>query len=183
MKTFLKEVSIFSELTGRELDSLAGSARESAFPKNSNIIQRGETGTSLFLVHSGKVNVFLLDATGVDVLISTLGRGSFFGEMSLFDGGPRNATVVAKEDTTIVEINKEDFIQQLTLSPKIALKLLTEIAKRFRQTNDTVREYAVRLYSETHINKDNYEKLLKIQNESVNNIKILQAHIDSEYKV
>ncbi len=183
MKKFLKEVSIFSELTGKELDPLAKNARESSYPKNSNIIQKGEIGTSLFLVRSGKVNVFLLDAFGGDVLISTLGRGCFFGEMSLFDGEPRNATVVALEDTTIVEISKEDFIQQLTTSPKIALKLLKEMAKRFRQTNGTVREYAVRLYSETRANIDNYEKLLKIQKKSVDNIKVIQAHLDSEYKV
>ena len=127
MKEFLKEVSIFSELNEQELDLLAKVSHIRNYPRNNFIVRKGEAGTSLFLIQSGEVNIVLEKTTGNDVIISTLGKGSFFGEMSLFDGRPRSATVVAQRDSTIVEIKRDDFLELITKSPEIPLKVLVEM--------------------------------------------------------
>ncbi len=141
LKEFLKKASIFSTLNDKELDLLARNAHERVYPKNSYIIRKGEVGTSLFLIRSGEVKVILEKDTGDNVDLSILGRGNFFGEMSLFDVRPRSATVVAEADTTVIEICREDFLQEITKSSEISLKVLAEMASRFRHTDETVKEF------------------------------------------
>jgi len=70
---------------------VARTAHERFYPKNSHIVRKDEAGTSLFLIRSGEVKVVLEEAAGGEIPLSILDKGSFFGEMSLFDGRPRSA--------------------------------------------------------------------------------------------
>ena len=137
-------------MNDQELDLLVKVAHEKCYPKDSYIVRKDDAGTSLFLIRSGKVKIVLEKPTGGEVSLSTLGKGSFFGEMSLFDEKPRSATVVAQEDTTIVEIRREAFLQQITKSPEISLKILAEMAGRIRSTDETVKELADKVYREAY---------------------------------
>ncbi len=167
MKEFLKEVSIFSKLNDEELNLLIKTTHEKFYPKDSFVVRKDDAGTSLFLIRSGEVKIVLEEATGGEIPLSMLGEGSFFGEISLFDGRPRSATVIAQKDTTIVEISREDFLQQITTSPEIALKILVEMASRFRRTDETIRAFAGKVSREAYIN---LEKILTAQLESAKTI-------------
>ncbi|KHE93823.1 MAG: cyclic nucleotide-binding domain-containing protein [Candidatus Scalindua rubra] len=160
MKEFLKEASIFTELNEEELNFLAKTAHEKFYPKDSFIVRKDEAGTSLFIIRSGEVKIILDDVSGGEIPLTILGKGSFFGEMSLFDGRPRSATVIALKDTTAVEISREDFLQQITRSPEIALKIVAEMAYRFRHTDDTIKAFASKVSSEAYAN---IEKILSAQ--------------------
>ncbi len=166
LKEFLKKASIFSNLNDKELDLLAKNAHEKAYPKNSYIIRKGEVGTSIFLMRSGKVNVILEKETGNKVHLSTLERGNFFGEMSMFDVRPRSATVVAEEDTTIIEIRREDFLQEIAKSSEISLKVLAEMTSRFRHTDETVKQKDDKVHwlydKDIHQLKEGYRTLEEI---------------------
>jgi CRP-like cAMP-binding protein len=187
MKSFLRDISIFSELNDEELDLLAETAREKKYEKNSTIVREGEASASLFIIRSGAVNVVLEKETGGEVHLSTLRQGSYFGEMSLFDESTRSATVTAQEDTTVVEISREDFLQQITKSPRIALKILSEMSCRFRRTDETVKVFADRVSREAYIN---LEKILNTQLESAklifqnteNRASRTLEHVESSWK-
>jgi len=80
-----------------------------------------------------KVSTYSLD--GREVVLALLGKGSFFGEMSLFDEQPRSANVTTMQDATFANIRRCDLVPLLLEQPAISLKLLTEIATRLRKTS------------------------------------------------
>ena len=76
------------------------------FAPGETIIREGDSGASMFVVHRGSVDV-RVDSNGTSRTIKRLGEGAFFGEMALFTGEPRTASVVAAEETEVLEIGHE----------------------------------------------------------------------------
>jgi small-conductance mechanosensitive channel len=99
----LSAVDIFSPLTAEELNALAAGASGRVFAPGETIIREGDSGDSMFVVHRGSVDV-RVDSDGTPRTIKRLGEGAFFGEMALFTGEPRTASVVAAEETEVLEI-------------------------------------------------------------------------------
>ena len=158
MKAFLRQIPIFTELGDEELQLLAQAAVEKHYPKSSTIVCKDDPGTSLFIVRTGIVNVIAESPHGNAVDLATFQSGEFFGEMALFDGQTRSATVVAQEDTTVVEISRESFLKLVFHQPDAALKIMAEISNRFRKTDEIVKEYSDRIYREAYLS---IEKVLK----------------------
>ncbi|HEX8283856.1 MAG TPA: mechanosensitive ion channel family protein [Pyrinomonadaceae bacterium] len=102
----LSSVEIFSPLTADELNALARGATGHVFAPGETIIRAGDSGASMFVVHRGSVDV-RVDSNGAPRTIKRLGEGAFFGEMALFTGEPRTASVVASEETEVLEIGHE----------------------------------------------------------------------------
>lgn len=150
LKGFLEKVSLFSGLGETELDLLAQVANEVDYSRDNVIFREGDPGGSLLIVRTGEVSIVLERPTGEPVHISTCRAGDFFGEMSLFDGKPRSATARAVVDSRIVEIGGEPFMTAIAKTPKVALKVLAEIASRVRRTDETVRELADKVYREAY---------------------------------
>jgi CRP-like cAMP-binding protein len=102
----LSAVDIFSPLTSEELNTLAQNVRGHVYAPGETIIRAGDDGSSMFVVHRGGVDV-RVDANGTPRTIKRLGEGEFFGEMALFTGEPRTASVVASEETEVFEIGHD----------------------------------------------------------------------------
>lgn len=164
MKDFLSQISIFSGLNDEELDFLAGVALQREYPKNSYIIHEDEPGISLFIVRSGAVDVVLEQSTGPSIPLSTLRSDEFFGEISLFDGKPRSATVIAREHSTIVEITRDILLTQISKHPDIALKILGKMSQRLRRSDEIVKQFSDRIYGEV---SQRIEDKLAVQLDSV----------------
>jgi CRP/FNR family transcriptional regulator/CRP/FNR family cyclic AMP-dependent transcriptional regulator len=135
LKDFLKKVPIFSDFSEEELNKLLEIAKKKDFKKDKVIFQKDETGNFFFLICSGKIKVILETEEGREGILSILYPTEFFGEMSLLDGEPRSATVVALEDTSVLIINREDFLNLLYNHPQIALKILRTLSLRLRKAN------------------------------------------------
>ena len=99
----LSSVDIFAPLSSGELQSLAATAARRVFAPGETIIRAGDDGASMFVVSRGSVDV-RVDADGTPRTINRLAEGAFFGEMALFTGEPRTASVVAAEETEVLEI-------------------------------------------------------------------------------
>src|SRR5262245_3813484 len=99
----LAEVPLFAFLDEQERSSLAERIDHVKFKKGDMIFNYGDPGDSLYVVCTGEVEMFFKDATGNRVLLETAKAGDFFGEISLLDQGPRNASAVATEDTDMLE--------------------------------------------------------------------------------
>jgi CRP-like cAMP-binding protein len=129
----LQKVPLFSQLAAAELDRVAEITRERSYPRNSVILFEDDPGDALYVVATGQVKVVLIGEDGREVILSVLGEGDFFGEMSLIDEEPRSAHVIAMEDSNLLVIRREDFQAILQQSPGIAMGLLRELSRRLRR--------------------------------------------------
>ena len=100
----LNNVSIFSPLEDEEIESIAAASSVRVFAPNEKIVRKGQKGSSMFIIHRGSVFIQIREG-GKPKKIKTLHEGEFFGEMGLFTGEPRTATVIAEEETEVLEIN------------------------------------------------------------------------------
>src|SRR5262245_13189655 len=114
------------------LDRLAkrGSAR--SFPRNTVLIHEGDETTSLFVIVSGRVRVFLSDDDGREITLGTQGAGEYFGELAL-DGGPRSASIITLEPTQCLVVRHEELEQLIAENPAFSLHLLRDLMRRTRR--------------------------------------------------
>ncbi len=134
----LRRVPLFSDLTEADLLRFAEVTREREYPKNSVILFEDDPGDALYIVSTGQVKVVLIGEDGREVILSVLGEGDFFGEMSLIDDEPRSAHVIAMKDSNLLVLRRDDFQAQLEEHPKIALKLLKVLVQRLRRADEKI---------------------------------------------
>lgn len=140
----LRHVPLFASLPDPELQAFAPLMRERRVPKGGVILMQGDPGDALYLIGAGQVKVVLIGEDGREVILSVLGPGSFFGDMSLLDDEPRSAHVFAMEDSLLLQLRREDFQARLRSSPDVAIGLLRELSRRLRRADDTIGSLALR---------------------------------------
>lgn len=134
----LKRVPLFNDLSEAELARFAEVTREREYPRNSVILFEDDPGDALYIVSSGQVKVVLIGEDGREVILSVLGDGDFFGEMSLIDDEPRSAHVIAMKDSHLLVLRRDDFQVQLQQHPSVALKLLRVLVQRLRRADEKI---------------------------------------------
>jgi len=126
---------LFTGLPVDQLRAIAGSAQEVEFPAGRVIARQGEVGTGFFVVVDGNVRV-IRDGE----VLATLGPGEFFGELSILDGQPRIAQVVADEPTRCLALASWDFERILLENPPLTLGILRGLAGRLRAVTEQHRQ-------------------------------------------
>jgi CRP-like cAMP-binding protein len=106
--------------------------------KGDVLFHEGDSEDRLYIVVSGKIKLGRTGSAGRENLLAVLGPGQMFGELSLFDPGPRSATVTAVTDTVFSSLSHEDLLRWLEGRPAVARGLLTQLAGRLRRANDVV---------------------------------------------
>ena len=134
----LRKVPLFATMREGDILAFAELVRERSFPKGSVIVFEDDQGDALYLVARGQVKVVLIGEDGREVILSVLGEGNFFGEMSLIDEKPRSATVIAMVDSVVLVLRREDFQARLRTSPEIAIALLRELSRRLRRADEKI---------------------------------------------
>jgi CRP/FNR family transcriptional regulator, cyclic AMP receptor protein len=122
---------LFRGIGAEQLTALAEKATEVEYAPRNTIVRQGEIGTGFFIVVEGRVNV-VRDGQS----LATLGPGEFFGELSVLDGQPRIAQVVAEEPTRCLALASWDFEQVLLEQPALSLAILRGLAARLRAVSD-----------------------------------------------
>lgn len=120
-------VPLFSSLSKRQLHRLADAADEISFRRGAKVVEEGLLGETLFVILEGQANVMRGKRK-----VATLLPGDFFGEVSLLDGGPRTATVVADTPLLAVRLYRKPFTKILESEPKMASQVLQTMARRLR---------------------------------------------------
>jgi CRP/FNR family transcriptional regulator, cyclic AMP receptor protein len=126
---------LFTGLPVEQLRAIADSAEEVDFAEGRVIARQGEVGTGFFIVVDGTVRVVRDGET-----LATLGPGEFFGELSVLDGQPRIAQVVAEEPTTCLALASWDFERVLLDNPTVAVGILRGLAGRLRAVTEQHRQ-------------------------------------------
>ena len=130
----LKSVWLFSLCTARERIEIADVVEQISVTGGSMLIRQHDVGTEFFIVVSGTASV------NVDGrVVGDVGAGEFFGEMALLDGGPRSATVVAKESMELLVIDSRDLRALFGSSPGVAVKMLRVVGERLRAAHGRAR--------------------------------------------
>lgn len=125
----LAAVDIFAPLSSDETGMLAHAAVRHVFAQGEMVIRAGEPGSSMFVVHHGRVRVQVND-NGRPRTVATLNEGDFFGEMALFTGEPRTANVVALEETEVLEIGYAAMKRVFDNNPDLVESLSFIMAER-----------------------------------------------------
>jgi small-conductance mechanosensitive channel len=125
----LSAVDIFAPLSVEEISRLANASMSHVFAPGETVIRAGDEGSSMFVVHNGRVQVQIMD-NGKPRTVAVLNEGDFFGEMALFTGEPRTANVIASEETEVLEIGKQAMKQLFETNPDLVESLSHTIAER-----------------------------------------------------
>ena len=138
----ISQVPIFARLSPADLEALAVHAHERRYRRGEAVFRKDDPGDSLHVVRDGRIRIILPSENGDEVTIAVLGRGDFFGELALLDGGARSASAVAAEDTQTVVIGREDFLSWLAERPAAAAALLALLSRRLRRSDELLGDVA-----------------------------------------
>jgi CRP/FNR family transcriptional regulator, cyclic AMP receptor protein len=144
----LAEVPFLQLLDEKDRVDLAAELDVVRFPAGRVLFNYGDPGDSLYVIRSGEVEVFFKDDTGERIVLETAKAGEVFGELSLLDGGPRTASVVATQDLEALRVDRANLDHFLQRHPAATLDLLTAMGRRLRATSEKLRHTASRNVNE-----------------------------------
>jgi hypothetical protein len=124
----LRRVKILAGLTDDQLFRFARFMQIMQAPRWSTLVTQGEHGDAMYLILEGELRVRLLIG-GRESLLATLGPGDFFGDISLFDHGPRSADIVANQDSFLLKVSAAGLQALTNEAPDIAAAFLIGIVK------------------------------------------------------
>lgn len=130
----------FGHFSQEDVAALRALAITDQVPRGQEVFHRGDEAARLYWVEQGQVRVVVTSPAGRDLVIRQFGSGEVFGEIALFAGTPRTATIVATTDTTIASVDARDLRSLLEERPRMALKLLAVFADRLRLTTDALED-------------------------------------------
>jgi CRP/FNR family transcriptional regulator, cyclic AMP receptor protein len=139
----LDSVDWFSSLTHDELEALAGKAETVHWDLGDVVFEEGDRGDKCYIVHSGKVKVVRRFPDGRRITLARLGPGDVFGELALFNGERRSATIQASEPAVGIALGAETVMAILRSDPEAALSVAVSLADRLRATNERLFESSV----------------------------------------
>lgn len=139
----LRRVKIFAEMSDDQLERFISFMEVMSVRQWSELVKQGETGDAMYLVLEGELRVRMMIG-GKETVLVTLSPGEFFGEISLFDHGPRSADVVANNDSVLLKISATSFEKLLAEAPELAAPFLFAMSKaltsRIRADNKRYRD-------------------------------------------
>ncbi len=145
LEDLIRSVEIFEGLDTREINKVLQVASGRKFDKDAAIFHEGDQGDCFYLIIEGSVRIEKKLKTGETEEVATLKAGDYFGEMSLFDGEPRSATVISLESSKLLEVKNSQFIKIVMGDDAFARNVLwafcSTFTKRLRDTNALLAEY------------------------------------------
>ena len=152
--TMLGEVPIFGLMDDEERCTLAQMMDTREFKQGETIFEFGDTGAEIYIVCSGRVEIYVENPDGEKVVLGENEHGDVIGELSFLDGGSRTATAVAIEKTQMLSLHRERLLEFIEKHPHAALDLLTVVGRRLRTTHEMLRTQVSR-----NVNIEEQERL------------------------
>ena len=134
----LARAGLFQGVAPEAREALASALQYGDYTRGETVFTEGEQGDTLFIVLTGKVKVGRRAADGRENMLSVMGPSDMFGELSLFDPGPRTATASVLTDARLASLAHTSLRPWISDRPEIAEQLLRVLARRLRRTNDAL---------------------------------------------
>ncbi|MBX5490344.1 MAG: Crp/Fnr family transcriptional regulator [Chloroflexi bacterium] len=136
----LSQVPLFAELPPDRIRELAQMCRRRTYQRGETIFHKGDPASGLYVITDGQVKIVLPSETGEEALLAVLEPGDFFGELALFDGQPRSATVVAVKRAEALLLPRDDFLGFVARNPEVAIALFAVLSRRLRATDELIED-------------------------------------------
>jgi uncharacterized membrane protein len=140
----LRDVPLFALLDDEEAAVLASQVELKTFAARERIYKIGDSGAQAYVVISGKVRVFALDADHQEVVIDEPGKGEFFGFASMLEETPHQTNAVVLEESECLEVSRDDIEVLLSRKPMAGMDLLTTLGRQLHAAQGLVRIRASR---------------------------------------
>ncbi len=136
MDETLARAGIFQGIDPTAVEALSSALEPVEFPRAHVIFAEGEPGDRLYIIVSGKVKIGRRSGDGRENLLAVFGPSDMFGELSIFDPGPRTSTATTVTEVRAVTMDRAALHEWIGKRPEIADQLLRVIARRLRRTNN-----------------------------------------------
>jgi len=136
--TLLPPHSILAACAPAELEALLATASLHDMKPGDTILEQGEDGEALLVLLAGIARVSMIAANGHEIVLDYAEAGAVLGEIALLDGGPRTASATARYAGRYLRISRAAFERFIEHHPKVAIRMLREMAARLRETDTTI---------------------------------------------
>ena len=133
----------FRSMRPEELDAIVAFATERRYARGETVISKGDPGSSMMAILAGRIRIGNVSQDGKEVTLNVIGPGEIFGEIALLDGKPRSADGVALEATTVMVVERRDFMPFLLRHEGLVERLLVVLCDRLRRTSIALEEIAL----------------------------------------
>lgn len=137
--SFLASIKMFELLNEDDRITLAKVVDELKIPEGHTLFQAGDPGDSLFIVQSGRLELFIKDTAGQKIVLTTAESGDMFGELAMLDTGPRTATAVALAESEVLVLDRDDLVLLFQRKPEAALHMLAALSGLTRKADELLR--------------------------------------------
>ena len=134
----VRKAPIFQGLDPAAANTLRTAMAPVKLRKGQALFKEGDDGDNLYIITSGKIKLGTKSQDGRENLLMVLGPGDMFGDLSLFDSGPRTSTATAVTESRLLSLGQEKVIPWVREHPEASLHLLARLASRLRRTNEVV---------------------------------------------
>ena len=142
IETF-KNNSLFEGLDQHDLEQIAAQVVTREFPKNTVVVTQGDETDSLYVIISGKVDVFLQNEKGKEIIINTLAECDSFGELAPLGGIPRQASIITTERSIMAVISRQVFMDTLLTKPTISMRIIDRLISLIQDLTEEVSSLAL----------------------------------------
>lgn len=139
----LGKTSLFDGLDAGDIENVASQTVIRQFPKNTVIVSQGDDTDSFYVILQGKVDVFLHNDKGKEIIINTMGECESFGELAPLGGIPRQASIITTEDSTFGVISRQVFMDTLLTRPTISMRIIDLLIQRIQDLTEEVSSLAL----------------------------------------
>ena len=138
MDEVLARAGIFQGVEPSAMEALAAQLQPVDFPRGHVIFNEGEPGDRLYIITSGKVKIGRKSVDGRENLLTIMGPSDMFGELSIFDPGPRTSSATTVTEVRAVSMDRGALKEWIGRRPEISEQLLRVLARRLRRTNNNL---------------------------------------------
>ena len=139
----LSKTALFSGMDEADIEMVASQTVTRQFPKNTVIVSQGDDTDSIYVIVQGKVDVFLHNDKGKEIIINTLGLCESFGELAPLGGIPRQASIITTEDSVFGIISRQIFMDTLLVKPAIVMRIIDLLITRIQDLTEEVSSLAL----------------------------------------
>ena len=131
----VKAIPLFESLDDDDLRALAHKLREVHVDAGERVFAQGDEGDAMYVIEDGAVDI-VAGSGKQQVILASLFKQQYFGELALLDGAPRSASAVASRPTQLLALDRDDFVEFIKKRPDAALAIMHEVGERMRATNE-----------------------------------------------
>ena len=137
-RRLLNSTELFASLPDEMVEKLRSQAHDRQLVKGELLFGQGDESSELYVVMEGRTPISTRSSDGRESMVAVLENGGLFGEMGLFDGGPRSAEARALSDTTLIEVSFDDVRAAVQERPEVLWAIVRLLAQRIRATDEAL---------------------------------------------